>query len=173
MDGDVELNIIAVISNRENFAPKTSLDHKRIIEVYECIQSAVTQLTNLGSLQYLKDYIGLMSKLVMKLQSADQRQYSHYVTSAACKLTHCPNGTSFGPGWRICTIQLCSQVWCISSTSQLVQGLISRVLPNLVSHAVYAMVLVIMQGTALQEQNLVVDLVFESIWLWLRLLGGL
>ena len=74
--GDKELNIITVKTNLENFIPKATQDHKRILEVFETIETAVTQLGNLGALQYLKDDFGLMSKLVMKLPSADQRQYT-------------------------------------------------------------------------------------------------
>ena len=83
--GDVELNILTVKNNLENFTPKASADHKRILEVFKCIESAVTQLDNLGALQYLKDDFGLMSKLVLKLPAADQRQYSQYVTSSAAR----------------------------------------------------------------------------------------
>ena len=53
--------------------------------MYEEIETAVTQLENLRAVGYLKVYFGLMSKLVMKLPTADQRQYTQYVTSAAVK----------------------------------------------------------------------------------------
>ena len=74
--GDTELNIITVKTNLENFSPKATSEHKRIMEVFEAIESAVTQLPNLDALQYLKDDFGLMSKLVLKLSLADRRQYS-------------------------------------------------------------------------------------------------
>ena len=83
--GDVDLNIITIKTSLENFTPKSTVDHKRILEVYEAIETAVTQLTNLDALQYLKDDFALMSKLVMKLPVADQRQYTQYITSASVK----------------------------------------------------------------------------------------
>ena len=83
--GDTDLNIITVKTNLENFVPKASQDYKRILEVYEAIETAVTQLQNLNALQYLKDDFGLMSKLILKLPAADQRQYTQYVTSDSAK----------------------------------------------------------------------------------------
>ena len=84
--GDTDLNIITVKSNLENFTPKSSQDHKRILEVFETIETAVTQLRNLDALKYLQDDFGLMSKLVLKLPIVDQRQYTQYITSASIKL---------------------------------------------------------------------------------------
>ena len=84
--GDTDLNIITVKTNLENFTPKANQDYKRIMEVYEAVETAVTQLTNLNAVQYLKDDFGLMSKLVLKLPTADQRQYTQYVTSDAAKV---------------------------------------------------------------------------------------
>ena len=71
--GDTELNIITVKTNLENFSPKATSEHKRIMEVFAAIESAVTQLQNLDALQYLNDDFGLMSKLVLKLPLADQK----------------------------------------------------------------------------------------------------
>ena len=71
--GDKDLNIITVKSNLENFKPKSNQDFKKVQEVYEAIESAVTQLENLDALHYLKDDFGLMNQLVMKLPVADQR----------------------------------------------------------------------------------------------------
>ena len=81
-----DLNIITVKTNLENFVPKSNLDHKRVQEVFEAIEAAVTQLKNLKALQYLKDDFSLMSKLVLKLPSVEQKQYSQYITSDAAKL---------------------------------------------------------------------------------------
>ena len=53
--GDVDLNIITIKSNLESMVPKSVQDHKRIQEVYEAVEVAVTQLKNLDALQYLKD----------------------------------------------------------------------------------------------------------------------
>ena len=83
--GDKELNIITVKTNLENFAPKAGLEHKRIQEVFEAIETASTQLKNLGALQYIKDDFSLLNKLVMKLPTVEQRNYSQYITSAAAK----------------------------------------------------------------------------------------
>ena len=55
------------------------------MEVYEAVEIAVTQLDNLNAVQYLKDDFGLMSKIVLKLPAADQRQYTQYVTSDVAK----------------------------------------------------------------------------------------
>ena len=41
--GDTDLNIITVKTNLENFLPKATVDYKRILEVYEAIEMAVTQ----------------------------------------------------------------------------------------------------------------------------------
>ena len=60
-------------SNLENFKPKSNQDFKKVQEVYEAIESDVTQLENLDALHYLKDDFGLMNQLVMKLPVADQR----------------------------------------------------------------------------------------------------
>ena len=79
--GDKDLNIITVKTNLENFTSKATKDHKKILEVYEAIESAVTQLQNLDALHYLKDDFGLMNQLIMKLPAADQRQYTQYVAS--------------------------------------------------------------------------------------------
>ena len=39
--GDKDLNIITVKTNLEKFVPKSNVDHKKILEVYEAIESAV------------------------------------------------------------------------------------------------------------------------------------
>ena len=65
--------------------PKSNVDHQRILEVYEAVETAVTQLDNLDALQYLKDDFGLVSKVVLKLPAAEQRLCTQYVTSAAVK----------------------------------------------------------------------------------------
>ena len=56
--GDTDLNIITVKTNLENFAPKATQDYRRIMEVYEAVEIAVTQLDNLNAAQYLKDDLG-------------------------------------------------------------------------------------------------------------------
>ena len=80
--GDTDLNIITVKSNLESLVPKAVLEHKRIIEVYEAVESAKTQLDNLGALNYLKEDFGLINKLILKLPQVEQRHYSKYITSA-------------------------------------------------------------------------------------------
>ena len=60
--GDRELNILTVKSNLENFSPKSAQDHRKLQEVYEVVERAVTQLQNLDALRYLKEDCGLMNK---------------------------------------------------------------------------------------------------------------
>ena len=79
--GDKDLNIITLKTNLEKLVPKANVNHKKILEVYEAIESAVTQLGNLDALHYLRDDFGLMNQLVMKLPLADQRQYNQYTAS--------------------------------------------------------------------------------------------
>ena len=81
--GNKDLNVLTVKSNLESLVPKAVQDHKRIMEIFEAVETAKGQLENLDSLHYLKDDLGLMNKLVLKLPQADQRQYSQYITSAA------------------------------------------------------------------------------------------
>ena len=83
--GDTDLNIITVKTNLENFVPKATIDYKRILEVFEAIETAATQLRNLNALQYLKEDFSLMSKLILKLPATDQKNYSQYITSDAVK----------------------------------------------------------------------------------------
>ena len=83
--GDVDLNIITIKSTLESMVPKSVQDHKRIQEVYEAVEVAVTQLQNLDALQYLKDDFSLMNKIVIKLSLADQVKYTDYITSAEVK----------------------------------------------------------------------------------------
>ena len=45
------------------------------------MEHAVTQLTNIGALDYFHGDFGLINKLVMKLPYYDQRHYADYVTS--------------------------------------------------------------------------------------------
>ena len=79
--GDTKLNILTVKQNLEGFAPKSTENCKRVLEVFEAIETAVTQLTNLGALQYIKSDFGLMAKLIAKLPLDDQKRYDKYVTS--------------------------------------------------------------------------------------------
>jgi len=83
--GDVDLNIITIKSNLEGLAPMANQDHKRILEVFEAVETAVNQLRTLDALQYLQDDLGLMNKLIMKLPVATQTLYTQYVTSATVK----------------------------------------------------------------------------------------
>ena len=80
-----DLNIITIKTNLENFVPKATLDYKRVLEVFEAIETAATPLKNLDALQFLKDDFSLMSKIVLKLPVDDQRQYTQYITSEAVK----------------------------------------------------------------------------------------
>ena len=81
--GDTKLNILTVKQNLEGFAPKSTENCKRVLEVFEAIETAVTQLNNLGALQYIKSDFGLMAKLIAKLPIDDQKRYDEYVTSDA------------------------------------------------------------------------------------------
>ena len=84
--GDTELNIITVKSTLESFTSKSNQDHKRIQDVYEAVEKAITQLQNLDAAKYLEDDFSLINKLVLKLPHADQRRYSDYVSSEAAGL---------------------------------------------------------------------------------------
>ena len=93
---DTELNIITVKTNLENFVRKAKQEFRKILEVFETIEAAITQLKNLGALQYLKDDFGLMSKFVLQLPVADQRHYyTRYVTAATIKSDPNPRWDKF------------------------------------------------------------------------------
>ena len=47
------------------------------------MEKAVTQLTNLEALDYIKGDFGLMAKVIAKLPADDQKKYDDYVTSDA------------------------------------------------------------------------------------------
>ena len=79
--GDVELNIVTVKSNLEALVPKATLDHKRVQEVFEAVEIAVAQLTNLKAVQHIKEDFALMNKIVMKLPTSEQIKYTDYITS--------------------------------------------------------------------------------------------
>ena len=64
---------------------KAQQDYKKIMEVYEAVETAVTQLRNLRALDYLKQDFGLMNKIVMKLPLTNQTQYTQYLTSPSVK----------------------------------------------------------------------------------------
>ena len=63
-------------SNLESFVPKAGPDHKRIQEVFETVETGVTQLLNLNALHYLPDDFEWMSKIILKLPVTDQKQHS-------------------------------------------------------------------------------------------------
>ena len=79
--GDTKLNILTVKQNLEGFLPKATDNCKRVLEVFEAVEMAVTQLTNLNALRYIKEDFGLMAKIVAKLPIDDQKRYDEYVTS--------------------------------------------------------------------------------------------
>ena len=79
------LNIITVKSNLENLVPKSTLEYKRIMEVFEAIEVAVTQLTNLDAVHCLREDFGLMNKLITKLPATSQTLYTQHITSVAVK----------------------------------------------------------------------------------------
>ena len=78
--GDTQLNILTVKANIENLVPKATESYKRVLEVYEAVETAVTQLTNLDALQYVKEDFGLMSKILLKLPSEYQDEFAKYIT---------------------------------------------------------------------------------------------
>ena len=78
--GDTQLNILTIKSNLENLVPKAAENYKRVLEVFEAVETAVTQLNNLEALHYVRDNFGLISKLVMKLPEEYQDQYTEYIT---------------------------------------------------------------------------------------------
>ena len=79
--GDTKLNILTVKQNLESFTPKASDNFKRVLEIFEAVETAVTQLTNLNALRYIKEDFGLMAKIVSKLPYDDQKRYDEYLTS--------------------------------------------------------------------------------------------
>ena len=81
--GDTKLNIITVKQDLEGFTPKATESYKRVAEVFEAVEKAVTQLTNLEALDYIKGDFGLMAKVIAKLPADDQKKYDDYVTSDA------------------------------------------------------------------------------------------
>ena len=84
--GDTDLNIVTIKSNLESLAPKAMQEHKRVQEVYEAVEVAVTQLKNLKAENHLKEDFGLMNKLVMKLPISEQTKYTDYITSTVVEL---------------------------------------------------------------------------------------
>ena len=70
--GDTDLNILTVKSNLENLMPKSMQNYKRVLEVFEAVETATTQLKNLDALNYLQEDFGLMNKLIMKLPVVNQ-----------------------------------------------------------------------------------------------------
>ena len=79
--GGTQLNILTIKSNLENILPKVAENYKRVLEVFEAVETAVKQLNNLEALHYVKDDFGLISRLVMKLPDEYQDQYTEYITS--------------------------------------------------------------------------------------------
>ena len=53
------------------------------MEVFEAVEAAVTQLSNLGALRFIKEDFGLISKLISKLPLDDQKRYDEYATAEA------------------------------------------------------------------------------------------
>ena len=84
--GDTQLNILTVKANLENLMPKATENYKRVLEVFEAVETAVTQLTNLDALQYIKEDFGLMSKILLKLPSEYQDQFAEYITSDSVRV---------------------------------------------------------------------------------------
>ena len=93
--GDKELNIVTVKSNLEGLVPKATQEHKRVQEVFEAVEIALTQLRNLGAESYVKDDFSLMHKIVMKLPISEQTKYTDYITSAAVELDPSPRWDKF------------------------------------------------------------------------------
>ena len=56
-------------------------NYKRVLEIFESVETAVTQLTNLNALRYIKEDFGLISKIISKLPVDDQKRYDEYATS--------------------------------------------------------------------------------------------
>ena len=83
--GNRYLNVITVKTNLESFVPKSSQDHKRVLKVFEAVETAVTQLQNLSALHYLQEDFSLMNKIVLKLPFVEQTKYTDYVTSEVVK----------------------------------------------------------------------------------------
>ena len=84
----------------ESFVSKAAQDHKRILEVYEAIETAAaTKLQNLGTLHYLQVDFSLVNKIVMKLPVPKQTKYTDYITSEAVKTSPSTRWDEF---WNFC-----------------------------------------------------------------------
>ena len=81
--GNKDLNIITIKNNLDRLVPKATSDYKKIMEIYEAVEAAQTQLQNLGAIDALKEDFALLNKIILKLPPADQKQYSLYITSAS------------------------------------------------------------------------------------------
>ena len=93
--GDTQHNILTVKANLENLAPKANEDYKRVLEVFEAVESAVTQLTNLNALQFIMEDYGLMSKIILKLPHDYQGQFAEYITSDSVRADPAPRWDKF------------------------------------------------------------------------------
>ena len=93
--GNVQLNIITVKSNLEKFQPSGGQDHKRVMDVFETVERAVTQLTRLGSGDHITSDLGLIHKLVCKLPRITQGQYAEYLASPIVSASTASDWTKF------------------------------------------------------------------------------
>ena len=80
--GTKEFNVLIVKSKLESLVPKSYEDHELIIEVYEEVEFAVTQLRNVGALSRLSNDFILINRLVAKLSFSDQKHYTEFVTTS-------------------------------------------------------------------------------------------
>ena len=77
--GNTELILVTVKSNLEGFIPIAVLNYKKIQEVYEAVESTVTQLKSLNELQYLKEDFGLINKFPVKTSFVYLLRYRTFV----------------------------------------------------------------------------------------------
>ena len=93
--GNVQLNIITVKGNLEKFQSNASQDHRRVMDVFEAVERAVTQLTRLGSVEHVKGDLGLIHKLVSKLPKVTQAHYAEYLASPIVYASVAPEWSKF------------------------------------------------------------------------------
>ena len=79
--GNIQLNIITVKGNLEKYHSSASQDHRKVMDVFEAVERAVTQLSRLGAGDHIKSDLGLIHKLISKLPKVTQGQYADYLAS--------------------------------------------------------------------------------------------
>ena len=80
--GDKTLNITSIKSKLESLALESTLEHDQVIEVYQAVERAVTQLESIGAVEYMNNDLALINNLLMKLPYVDRRQYADHLINS-------------------------------------------------------------------------------------------